>query len=307
MRPALRLAAAGALCGALAACAPVPAVFEPPEEEKRRRAAALVPAASGVGVRRIEGPAGWVGDALARAIARSLRDRGLVAGARGAEARPLLLDAGGYRAERAGGPAELAMIWTLRGRDGAEIARRETRHAPPAAFWTAPTPEMFRDVADRHAGATVAWIEGVRARRHRAPPPLPPPAAGPAVALEPVAGAPGDGAEALAAAIRRALAAEGIAAGPPGRGGLALVPSVAVAPAGAGVERVAIAWVLRDPSGAEIGRVDQANAIPAGALDGPWGATADDIAAAAAPGIADLARGYAALAARTGGAARLQR
>jgi hypothetical protein len=52
--------------------------------------------------------------------------------------------------------------------------------------------------------------------------------------------------------------------------------------------QIEIAWTLTRPDGTTVGTVAQANEVPAGLLDGPWGDIAFAIADAAADGIADL-------------------
>jgi hypothetical protein len=55
-------------------------------------------------------------------------------------------------------------------------------------------------------------------------------------------------------------------------------------------QRVEILWQLIRPDGREIGQVSQANAVPAGLLDGAWGKLAEDVVAAGAPAIVALLR-----------------
>ena len=51
---------------------------------------------------------------------------------------------------------------------------------------------------------------------------------------------------------------------------------------------MAVDWSVIDPDGEEIGSINQANNIPAGALDGPWGDIAFAIATGATEGIVAL-------------------
>ncbi len=53
------------------------------------------------------------------------------------------------------------------------------------------------------------------------------------------------------------------------------------------VRKVRIVWTVKDAKGKVLGTLEQANAMPAATLARAWGKTADLIAAAAAPGIAD--------------------
>ena len=53
-------------------------------------------------------------------------------------------------------------------------------------------------------------------------------------------------------------------------------------------QKVALRWTVTAPDGAILGAVEQANDVPAGALDDGWGEAADHAALAAAQGIFDL-------------------
>ncbi|SBW03818.1 exported hypothetical protein [uncultured Alphaproteobacteria bacterium] len=52
------------------------------------------------------------------------------------------------------------------------------------------------------------------------------------------------------------------------------------------VRRIAIVWTVKDADGRTLGTFEQGNTVPAAALARAWGAAAEAIAAAAAPGIA---------------------
>jgi hypothetical protein len=68
-----------------------------------------------------------------------------------------------------------------------------------------------------------------------------------------------------------------------------LAGKVDIGAVNAGHQNVTIVWALkRAADGKEIGQVSQENAVPAGSLDGAWGDTAYDVAAAAAGGIVEL-------------------
>jgi hypothetical protein len=55
-----------------------------------------------------------------------------------------------------------------------------------------------------------------------------------------------------------------------------------------GQQKVKISWAVHTPDGAEIGQVNQENAVPVGSLDGRWGDVAYVIATAAADGVVAL-------------------
>ena len=67
-----------------------------------------------------------------------------------------------------------------------------------------------------------------------------------------------------------------------------MLGTVNLGPPQDGAQSIAVDWSVIEPGGAEIGTISQANSIPAGALDGPWGDIAFAIASGAAEGILTL-------------------
>ena len=59
-----------------------------------------------------------------------------------------------------------------------------------------------------------------------------------------------------------------------------------------GTQRIALRWTVSAPDGRPLGKIDQANAVPAGSLDRGWGDNAVPVAEAAATGIFDLIKTY---------------
>lgn len=114
---------------------------------------------------------------------------------------------------------------------------------------------------------------------------------GPVIAIIPeVKGAPGDGSQALANALRKQLLSRGIKISSAGKvaNPYKVQGIVNLASAGSNQQRISIEWIVKDPRNKRLGTVSQKNTIPAGSLDGKWGQTADAAAAAAAQGIAKL-------------------
>jgi hypothetical protein len=104
----------------------------------------------------------------------------------------------------------------------------------------------------------------------------------------PVTGAPGDGRDALQAAMTAALTQAKLTvlpAPPSDAKALSVVGSVSLDRPQNGQQHIAITWALMDPGGKQLGVVKQENAVPQGSLDGRWGDVANLVAAAAAPGI----------------------
>ena len=113
-------------------------------------------------------------------------------------------------------------------------------------------------------------------------------AAGP-FAYVTVAGAPGDGDQALAAALSRQLAARGLKPADAFQANVYEVQgTVRVEPAAKGKESVAIIWVVLGPDGNQLGVTRQTKDVRKGSLNRTWGKAADAAAGAAAEDIAKL-------------------
>ena len=90
-----------------------------------------------------------------------------------------------------------------------------------------------------------------------------------------VAGAPGDGAQALATAIEQELVSGGVELS--GRltfGAYRVHALVFLGQARNGQQSLRVAWTLADPSGKKLGNVEQYNEVPEGPLDGVLGSVA---------------------------------
>jgi len=104
-----------------------------------------------------------------------------------------------------------------------------------------------------------------------------------------VIGAPGDGATALTAALQHALTGSGVKlASAGGTGSYTVQGHVTMGQPAGGKQTIKIEWQVIDPAGKKVGTVSQNNVVPQGSLDGPWGKTADQAAAAAAQGVLKL-------------------
>ena len=111
-----------------------------------------------------------------------------------------------------------------------------------------------------------------------------------------VTGAPGDGSRSLSEATRRALELAGFTIIAPGKKPdkkavkttLTVAGSVTLSEPRGPVQSITLSWQVRGADGSEKGRIDQANDIPTGSLDGAWGPVASAAGAAAAEGLADL-------------------
>jgi hypothetical protein len=104
-----------------------------------------------------------------------------------------------------------------------------------------------------------------------------------------VAGAPGDGEQALAAALSRQLAGRGLKPATAFQANVYEVQgTVRVGPAAKGKQSVTIVWVVLGPDGTQLGITRQTKEVRKGSLDKKWGGAAGAAAAAAAEDIAKL-------------------
>ena len=104
-----------------------------------------------------------------------------------------------------------------------------------------------------------------------------------------VAGAPGDGDQALAAALSRQLEARGFKPATAFQANIYEVQgTVRVTQAAKGKETIVIVWVLLGPDGNQIGVTRQTKDIRKGSLDKAWGKAAEAAAGAAAQDIVKL-------------------
>lgn len=180
------------------------------------------------------------------------------------------------------------------------IGRADPANAPVGAQTTVllPTEVPFSGAAPGTATPASA-----------APPPTPggpptvatpPPSAAvkfPRVRVLTVTGAPGDGNRALTAGMRRALGeSQVVLVDTADATTMTVMGSVEISPPAEGAQRIVIRWIVKGPGGEQLGDLEQANTIKAGALNGQWGGVAHVIALAASEGVLQLIN-------RAGGAA----
>jgi hypothetical protein len=104
-----------------------------------------------------------------------------------------------------------------------------------------------------------------------------------------VAGAPGDGEQALAAALGKRLSAAGVKTATSLAANVYSVEGIVkVTAVKGGRQSVRIDWTIFGPDGNTLGGVSQTRIVRKGSLDKKWGPTADAAARAAASEIAKL-------------------
>lgn len=185
------------------------------------------------------------------------------------------------------------------------IGRADPANAPVGAQTTVLPPTEVPPAGGAPGPATPASASPPGTPTPGSPPPaaVPSPSAPTATAKFPrvrvaaVTGAPGDGNRALTAGMRRALGESEIVLVDAADGNaVTVIGSVEISAPAEGKQRIVIRWVLKGPGGDQLGDLEQANVIKAGALNGEWGGVAHVIALAASEGILELIR-------RAGGAA----
>lgn len=108
-----------------------------------------------------------------------------------------------------------------------------------------------------------------------------------------IANAPGDGGKTLPLALRNALGASGLSiVAAQSSGVLRIEGQILLSELNAAEQLVKLSWRVLDPQGAEIGRIDQANPVTKGRLEGNWGEVAYSAAAGAAEGIIPLLQDF---------------
>jgi hypothetical protein len=188
-------------------------------------------------------------------------------------------------APNSGAPTEISVHWKLNERDKALIGDFIQDIDVTKTEWDYGSPQVIELIGNDAGERTARLVLGDRfgaagqdrmlGRR--------------GVHLSGITGAPGDGRTALRRAMFVALAGAGIAMTPdPETAVFQVNGTVEMGPPDNGGQAIRIAWDVSDVNGQQLGRAAQANIVPAGSLDGPWGQTAAFIAAAAVDGVIDI-------------------
>ncbi len=262
------------------ACGQLPRPFQP--EDKSGNALLHLVDRAGVLVRPITADAPGRPEAMAEVLAAALRARNLPATTRGRNQGSRILTGRAAVVRLPAGRDEVMLYWELRDMTGARLGSYAQRSELEPGAWQIGDPEAIAPVVDQAAGVIAAMVQG---------PPIESAAARQAhLVILPITGLPGDGGTSLPRALKAALAAVDLTvAEEAGAEGLLIACEVDLGPPRGGLQEIAVTWaVIRASDNAELGRIEQQNAVPAGSLDGPWGATARGIAQGAAFGILEL-------------------
>ena len=275
----VRLGAAVLLVFAAAACGALPRPFQAvpgdaanPLVEPRE---SLV-----IRVASIEGPPLPLARLLAHSVAEELGALGIAAAARDhATSGYVLTGQAGVNLENPDEPFVVLIEWSLTDTAGDVIALHTQGVEGTREQWDFGDPGLIRTVGKAAAAAIAALLEDEDVL---APGALP----RPAVLVRSVRGAPGDGDNALARAIRQAIEARGVRLTEDAtKAGYAIQGTITVGAPSGNRQSVRIVWVVSRIDGRDVGRITQENMVPAHSLDGAWGRVAAIIAAAAAEDI----------------------
>jgi len=279
-----------------AACGSVPRPFEGVDRNQPMIEAILIN--PGLMVAPVTGAPPPLNQTLAEDVAASLQALDIAAVTRGAARSISLLQGAADTYRAADGSIRIRIDWTLRGPDGLTID--EFRSDVPAFADTAEDPWLVFANSDLSPAIDEA-SRFVAAHLMRTSAAADLPAERPElpelgtyhVTVAPMTGAPGDGATALAEAMRAvlrhpdmpvSLVVEEAASGRT----FTVSGTVTLKPTGEPFDIVSLIWEVRTPEGDLLGNVAQENAVPRGSLDSRWGDNAIYAAEAAAGGILTL-------------------
>ncbi len=109
------------------------------------------------------------------------------------------------------------------------------------------------------------------------------------VMVAPVTGAPSDGNRQLYSGMRRALGSSKIVIVDAAASDVfTVVGDVTLTPIDDRTARLVIKWIVKDPSGKNVGDLEQSNPVPVAAAKGSWAGFGDIVATAASEGVLEL-------------------
>ncbi len=237
-------------------------------ERSKESALLALPDSVGVEVGRIEGAPPELEERLRQELEGALQRRGLPASRRGNLLSYRLAGRVGSAAA-AGGHGPARIDWALHAWDGRLAARFEQRVGGGGAHELTTRLEELADGIARQVRADPP-VEGAPVRLM--------------ISVAPMSGVSAEAAAPLVRALEAALSSGGLDVVPPAAPShIHVFGDAQAGPVQAGLRELRLAWSVVWSDGQELGRVDQANAVPAEWLEGAW----TSIAAAAAEGTAE--------------------
>jgi hypothetical protein len=250
---------------AVAACGDVPRPFED-ENKATSPSPLLVPKAeASMVVVPVQGAPPRASFQLAELVAERLRALELPASTRAANPQSRILEGEATATPDGDGMATVEIAWRIVEPNGLPRITTRQRERLSAADWQ----QGNRAALDRLAANIAARIDRELHGDSVAEAP-----ALARVRIPVVEGAPGDGNQSLARAMRLLLARQQLTLVPVEEpNAISVLGQVSVVP-GPGADQVDIQWILRGADGRMLGTVRQSNTVPPGTLSGPWGETA---------------------------------
>jgi hypothetical protein len=280
-----------ALALLIAACQPLPHPFA---DDRPPAALLKVHDVAGVSIAPVAGKPAAIAEKLGAAVASAFLKHDIPASDKTTSLRSYQLYGRVVESRPQRGPkdgnATVSAYWRLYDAKGRTVGERDVRVEAPAGEWDTASAAPI----ERLAGLSADRLAPLLEEEPQAEAAKEPAAAGRTrIAVHPLGGAPGDGANSLAAAVAAILQRQDLAiVGTDQKPDLTIDGEVSVTPVKPDKQHVKIVWHVRRADGAEIGNVGQENDVPRGLLDGPWGDLAYNIALAAGDGLMQLvARG----------------
>ncbi|MEQ9328240.1 MAG: hypothetical protein RJQ21_13200 [Rhodospirillales bacterium] len=179
----------------------------------------------------------------------------------------------------------MQITWRLFDPQGRELDRFVQSVEAEHLSWVIHEPTLMTKIAEVVAGEIAPSVQDEAVEQARTVEEV-------IIFSEEVTGAPGTGNKDLTISMRAALRRIGFRLTEKEEEAAYLVQgAVELTPDGERSEKVSIRWhLVRNSDGELLGTVSQNNKIPAGALDGRWGAIAYDIAQGGIAGLGDLFR-----------------
>ena len=243
---------------------------------ERDKASVLLALADSVGVEvgRIEGAPPELENRLRQDLEGALQRRGLPASRQGGNLLSFRLTGRVELAAMPGGYEPTGLAWKLRAWDGRLAMRFERRVEGGRAE---ALPALLEELADSVARQirTDRPDESMPVRLK--------------ISIAPISGAATEATAPLLRALEAGLANGGMDVVPPAAPShLHVFGSAEVGPVHAGLRELRLGWSVVWSDGREVGRVDQANVVPAEWLAGAWTSIAAAASEGAASGISDL-------------------
>lgn len=268
---------------AVAACQPLPRPFQPESKVGALgRFAVLSPRASLV-IPPVSGIPDPTSSQLSASVATALQKLEIGATTHGGTAPRYRLRGVLASQTLSGSHVVVAIDWLLIDPRGREVNKIRQNLAVSSYGWNTGNKAVFDTLAADLAPQVDLMLQSNRP--HAPARPL-------AVAfVAPVYGAPGDGRDALAAAMAEVLARYNVTiADAPRPDAYRVLGQVLIRPQSGHQDLVQISWELKAPNGQRLGAVTQQNTVARDSLAEKWGHVADIVAEKAADGIIQILR-----------------